>query len=437
MPKNVFAGVGTARGDKRDSANVGTKAVEMAIENMKKQGGKIPGSIGFLFCSPKYDVEKLVEAAHEAFNGTEWVGCTTSGELSSHGFSQGGCVAAIIQSEYLKFSVAVDTNMFKNPKKSGEDTVKEALENLKIDKHMDSYIHFLAMKKKSPTELVKLNPFGIISITAGLTGKRFCADADLLQGVKKVIGNKVIVGGAAADDAMLIANYQFHNGKVYEKAFIATSFLSDLKFSLNTAHGFKPTGKMGMITKVSKDGHTILEINNKPAADVVEKWLDVSKEKLNTDIMSPTGFKIKRINLMAQKHPFAIADGFGNYWLKVPLSISKEDGINFAPGFQKNTVIHMMEGKKKDVLNAAKDFCNSTLKEIDKEDISFSLIFDCSLRWFILQEKALDEVKIFQRNLKDFVGFYTYGEHCSSSGTPALHNQTLTGITFSNKLLTE
>ncbi|MBD3155271.1 MAG: hypothetical protein GF368_01285, partial [Candidatus Aenigmarchaeota archaeon] len=108
MSKNVFAGVGIS--EKEDPFEAGKEAVEMAVEKMKKRGGKEP-NFGFLFCSGgKYgesgkSIQKLVDGAHSIFKDTPWVGCTTGGEISPHGSKLNSVVCLVLDSQYIRFGI--------------------------------------------------------------------------------------------------------------------------------------------------------------------------------------------------------------------------------------------------------------------------------------------------------------------------------------------
>ena len=173
--KNVYAGTGISRDD--DPYKAGKEAVEMAIE----KAGKSP-EFGVVFCSGgKYGsndkkIQKLVDGAHDAFmaanKNCKWVGCTTAGEISNYGFSQGSCVAMSLSSNYIHVGVGISDNVEKKPEDAGRNTIKEALKDLKTDKQVDSYISYLAAKKKSVEELMKIKPYYVIMLTQGPLTKK-------------------------------------------------------------------------------------------------------------------------------------------------------------------------------------------------------------------------------------------------------------------------
>src|SRR3990170_2237920 len=152
MSKNVFAGVGISKND--DSYEAGKEASRMAMEDMKKQGGKEP-IFGFVFCSGgKYGknestLKNLVDGAGSVFGNTPWVGCTTCGEISNWGATTNSCVVAAISSDYLQFSIGIGDNVHKNPVKAGEHAISQAIENLRRETVINPYLKYTAEKKKT------------------------------------------------------------------------------------------------------------------------------------------------------------------------------------------------------------------------------------------------------------------------------------------------
>ena len=158
MGKYVHAGVGISKAD--DPFQAGKEAVEMALKNMKKDGGKRP-TFGLLFCSGgKYGkddktIKKLVDGAHFVFKDTPWIGCTTAGEISNYGLTQESCVVLAVDSDYIRIGVGIGNKMSENPRKAGSEGVKQALKKIKLDRYVDPYINYLRLKKMTPETIVK------------------------------------------------------------------------------------------------------------------------------------------------------------------------------------------------------------------------------------------------------------------------------------------
>ncbi|MBW2970955.1 FIST C-terminal domain-containing protein [Candidatus Woesearchaeota archaeon] len=440
MTKNLYAGTGISTND--NAYQAGKEAVASAIE----KAGKTP-EFGFVFCSGgKYGrddqtIKELVKGAHEAFMEVnpkcKWIGCTTCGELHEGGFSNQSVVAAVLSSEYLKFSNTGINKIHDDPVNFGMKLAKDALANLATDKYLDPFIHFTAMKKKTPEQLIKMIPYTLIVLNTGVSRTLPPVESELLEGIKSVVGARVpIVGGSAADDGLMKKSYVFHDGTLLDDGAVVTAVFSDLKIGFGVAHGYRPVGKVAFVSDVSPDGHVVLKLDNRPAADVVAEWLGLPKEEIVKMIKLPTGAEIVALNAIAQKNPLASSENSSNFTLRVPVGVTPEGGIVFAPRIRKNSALYLMEGDKQSVLNAADVLIKNAKNDFVIKEPAFGLFFDCSLRWFILLEEVGKEAEQLSKNLgSPFIGFYTYGELAAEKGeTASLCNQTLAALIISNEI---
>jgi len=439
MERAIYAGSGLT--DSKDPYKAGQELIESAIKN----AGSEP-DFAFVFCSAaKYGqnasaIKQFVRGVNNAIKkanpNCQWMGCTTAGELSNFGFTRFTAIAGVISSEYLKGSMAIGEGVHKDPRGLARKIVRKALSGIKIDAYLDPYIHFIAMKHKRPEDLMKLHPYALLTLSNGVSGKQLSIDFDLLAGVHDVIGYSCpVIGGCAGDDFALRKTYTFANGKVYEDAFIVMALLSDLKLGYNMEHGFEPTGQVAFVSKMDKQGFVVKELNGKPAIDVLAEWLDKPKEELSRMVKLKGGAEIANITLIAQTFPLAIKNG-EKFVLRVPLYFDKSGGLVFGAKIPKNSVLYLMKGSRKSVIQAAPKCIDTALSEYKIKKPAFSLVFDCSLREMLLGKDTAKEVRLIKQKLKSpFVGFYTYGEHSvPKGGTANSHNQTITSLTISEEL---
>jgi len=103
----------------------------------------------------------------------------------------------------------------------------------------------------------------------------------VLEGVCEVIGKQTpIIGGTAGDDARLIKNYEFANGKVYKDAAIAMAIYTDLRSGFEFGHGYTLTNETCVVTK-SKE-YVVNELDGKPALEIYAKMLKMKVDELWT-----------------------------------------------------------------------------------------------------------------------------------------------------------
>lgn len=438
MGKYVSSGVGVAKSENfgpEESEKVGRKAVKEALKKIENEDDG--ETFGFLFCSSYYDVESLVNGASDEFGDIEWVGGTTSGELSQKGFSNKSCVAMVVSSEYMKFNSWAADRMHERPIEAGKEAARNSMKDLNADEYLDAYVHYQALKKKSAEEVMNISPYAMIVLTSGFTTEKPSLESEVIKGIKKVTSNNIpIIGGSTGDDSKISENFQFLNGNVYTDAVVAISILSDLKLGIGLSHGFDSTGEVVFVNKV-ENNRIVTQLNGEPAAEKYAELLGVDLEELKGSITLPTGAELPKTSKFALKNPFGQMTPDGEAILKTPLGVTEENGLIFAPKISENVALHLMKSNDKLMINAA----DQSLKEAQKadNDIGFALLFDCSLRWMKLKEKTRKEIDIIKENIDSpFAGFYTYGEIGSHrGGNPSLHNLSVSSLVVYDSLVAE
>jgi len=423
--KNVYSGTGVSSNE--DPYLAGKEAVENAI----KIAGKKP-TFGFVFCSGgKYGkdektMKSFVKGANDAFKGATWIGATTCGELHTDGFANQSAVCLAVSSEFMHVSVGTADKASRNPKKAGAKAAKSALKNLKLDKQIDPYVHYVAMKNKTPGEFVKINPYNVVTLFPGTTKTKPGREDEILQGIVETVGPHIpIAGGSAADDIQFKETYQFANGEVFKDGVIVAYIVSNLLKSHFISHGYETTHNLASVTK--SKGNIVKTLNGKPAAQVYADMIGIKYEELKKNIVP-----------YIAKYPLGFPDGFGNFWIKNPEAVLADGSLMFFSPVPENSVLCLLEGTKKGCLNSVK----KSLKGITKNlpDPAFSLIFTCAGRMAFMQQDIIEEYQTIKKELKKipFIGFYTYGEQSSlPHGGSGSFNQTVVGLTFSNVLISE
>jgi hypothetical protein len=459
MPKNVFAGVGISKND--DAFVAGKEAVEDAIEKMKEKGGKEP-TFGLVFCSGgKYGkdektLQKLVDGAHSVFGNIPWVGCTTCGEISNYGSTTNCCVACVVSSEHLQVGIGVGDDVHKNPQKAGELAVKDAITNLRREKIVTPYLKYLAEKRKTSTELMKMYYYFILLFSPGHTFDGSGLEDEVLDGVYELIGKQTpIIGGTAADDAKLIGNYEFTNGKVYKDAAVAMAVSTGVKVGFAYGHGYTQTDDTGVVTK--SEGRKVIEINKKPAAEAYADMIKIDLGELwnkKTKIMtSLTPFAKAAVKYFSAKmdpkmipfastaftNAFGIVDLYGNIAIRIPVRVVDDNKLLFAEIVPKNMVLNKLKIDPKKVIEAENDTIIEAKNDADAEP-KVIFIFDCSLRKiFALGEEKIDEIiKSIKRKYPkaEIIGFGSMGEYTFNRKSGPLANSATVSVgVISDELL--
>lgn len=416
MGKNVFAGTGISKNE--DSYKAGREAVEMAIKN----AGKNP-DFGIVFCSSKFDVNKLVKGAHEAFTHAnpevKWMGCTTAGEISNYGITEGSCVALAVQSDYIHVGIGISEEAIKNPRKAGITAATNALDDMKLDKYIDGYIQYIATKKRKAIELVKLRPYNFFILSPGTSLDTNVAGDDIIEGVTDVAGKFVpVAGGYAGDDTKLQGTHQFANGKVYKEALIALAGIFNVETSHSFLHNLVPYDEGAIVTKSSD--YIVNEVNNKAACEELERLtgrkisrippkplLKIGKYAAKLGALDTVGM-MKNSSLM----PFGVSDVTGTFWIRLTKSVGPKNSVEFLNKIPELVVLRKMKLDEKEMEKVDREtieYFNKTLSEP-----AFMMIMECATRKILLGQKRFEEM--FEKDKKLFsstpmIGFFTYGEY--------------------------
>ena len=460
MPKNLFVGTGVSKAD--DSFTAGKEAVEMAIGEMKKKGGKEP-TFGLVFCSGKKysktekDIQKLVDGAHSVFGDTPWVGCTTCGEIYTKDLERYSCVAMALSTEYLNLSIGIGNDVHKDAKKAGELATKEAVSNLQTEKFLNPYLRYLAAKKKTSRELMRMYSYFILLISPGHTMDRIGKEEYVLDGVFDVIGKQTpVIGGTAGDDGRLVQNYQFANGKIYKDAAIATAISCGLKVGFGFDHGYKKTGDSCIVTDA--EDTTVKEINGKPASSEYARMLGMKLEELwptKMEMMTrltpiaKIGVKYLEWEFEPKKMPFlsiginnpmSLIDIHDNVAVRVPRLI-KGDSIEFFEKIPKGIELHRLKVEPSSILKAEINAIDWATEDAGGEP-ELILMFDCAFRrmFLISDELAKEFIKtVIKKHPKaEVIGFNSMGEFTyNRTMTPSANGATVSVGVITDKLLVE
>jgi hypothetical protein len=202
MGKNVKSGLGIS--SLEDSYKAGLEAGQKAAAGCKKRP-----TFAFVFAGSNYDLKKLSKGLKEGL-GCEFVGCTTCGEMSNAGFTRHTCTVLALSTEYLKVNIGVGKGVLDNPKKATEKAVTECLKGTKFDRYLDPYVNFLAMKRKSVAELIKMQPYSMIVFTPGLGAPKSADNDTIISTINHLVGRRVpVIGAGAASDQIFVNKHLY------------------------------------------------------------------------------------------------------------------------------------------------------------------------------------------------------------------------------------
>jgi len=409
---NISLGLGIS--DLADGYEAAISAAKQAA--MQSSRGEQP-TFSIVFVSSKYNpqIQRVVLGLNKIL-GKDWIGCTTDRNLNSViGYSDGTIHVLSIDSTHLHFGVGVSENYRKNPREEGKKAVKEAIENCPVEKSRFATAQFIKSTKKDFSEIVKNPPYFILTLIGGTyyINKNIVPgmEDEFLEGIIDSVGPFIpIIGGSSSSDFEKIMNYEgenyvFANGNYYKDGAVVCFVVSDLYFSFGLSHGYIPTEKNGIITKVSTDGKTIEEINNKPAIDEYCRLIGIEKGEF---MKNPFFYTVTM--------PICTLDHAGNIYPRVspPLTLNPEEKrLTGSIKLLDNTFFVIGKYDEEKTINSTYNAIKEARKGYEDKNIVLVLNFNCCVRRFLMRDKIKDEIenvlKIMPKNSLLF-GMTTTGE---------------------------
>ena len=304
-------------------------AVQEAYDKMLEQLGGQDPVFAILTSTVGYDQEEVLAAVNQLMPETKIYGYTSlMGIMTRDGFYIGqdvdeGQVLSLtgFATKAMTFGVgACSLDEVSSSEEAGRVAIERAIEN--AGKGLD---------EKPKIVLMSTSPFGI-------------GEELVIKGVESVLGKDVPLagGGAAAGYSDLVSGGEalFANSKVYPRGVVVVPIYTDLKIGHAFLSGFNPTGDKGTVTKFSQNGGcNIIEIDNRPAAEVYNQWLNGLFDRyLGTSDM----FLGEAVSHTFGKKVVE-TDGFSNWQMIVPFHFNPDGSITVGAVAEEGTELYLLE----------------------------------------------------------------------------------------------
>ncbi len=377
---------GTVAAKERFTFELGRRMGESLIERL----GQKPGA-AWLFSSPGRGIKELLKGVADTVGTNVIVGCTTDGEISSSGFSDGSAVLGGIATDRIDFHIAAVNALGRDSEAAGKK---------------------LAAALPGSLRYVQI-------FSDGLTGNG-CA---ILRGAMSQLGEDIpICGGAAADGDRFERTLQFYGSQILSDSVVAIGFSGDFDIGTGVQSGWSPIGIAKSVTRSA--GHVVYELDGQPALEVYKRFFGKHVEKLPmVGIEYPLGL-ISCSDLLD--------DPDYNILLRASVSMNQDEGsITFAGEIPEGTIVRLTCGDPKCTLEASERAARMALRDLGGSTPAIAFVFSCMARKTVLGRRAHEEIEIIRRAAgldTPLLGFYSYGEFCPAKrgGPTLLHNETAT-----------
>ncbi len=394
--------------EKWDAHDAGREVAKTAIEKLR-----YPPDFFILFSTIHYKkhggFQELLDGVWEILpEKTKLIGGTVTGFMNNYGCYAQGCTALAVSSKEMDFAIGYGKNTKRNPKRAARQCVKTIQKELKDSKYKNKFLLNLISSGEIPDiqgmGRKKVIKSGIAPIMNRLLGfsqyvlqKGAARDDEVVEEMIKHLPDYYMLGGGTYDDGSGLENYQFFNDKVLKTSVVSLGIKTNYNLDVLTTHNMKKSDVNFKITKLSKDGRSIKEINGKPAASEFLRLMnwpeDFLKDETWYDIAYhfPLGFRIDTTS--TEFAPRVMAVILGETLITTIRSKDTEGSVLTIDG--RNLI--------KTIDDNLKSYHNTP---------SFGLISSCTTRLITMGDKIYQAHDHILNHFKDkpFIVFYVGGE---------------------------
>lgn len=371
--------------------------IQSALQQSMTDGYK--PTLAFVFISIKNDIDAVCKILDQ--EGIQIFGATTGGEFIDGNISAGTIVILLLDLDPSHFTILLQDYRDKDPREVAKEMAVTAKEKFN-------------------------NPSFIISTSIHTTGESEALMGDpVLHAIESVTGKETIIwGGRAGDDFMFDETVVFTNHLSLKRGILLLVLDGDkILVRGEAASGQKPVGTEKTITK--SIGNWVYEIDNKPAAEMVLKYLGLNLTQEEAETFYPTNNNV--VFSLAREKGDPVLRGAGVFnWKNKSISLlgSIQEGdrirLTLPPDFE------VMEEVSKNA---------EWIKQKEMPEVDALLMFSCIGRLSQFGPLVGEEIegvrKVFDVPM---AGFFTYGEFGRTrNGNNEFHNNTCCWVALKEK----
>lgn len=352
------------------------------------------------YFSEHHDETLIKNRLHEQYPDAQVLGCSSCrGVMTDEGYNYGDSIALWAMCDYNgAFGTAlVSTNQ--SPFEMAQQAVLRAIEN-----------------SGRPGELPALI---LLHATPG-------SEEDVIRGIERELGASIpIIGGSAADD-FVSGNWKlFTHEHTSQHGVGVCVFYPSCQVSYSFHSGYANTNQSAVVTKV--EGREIVELDNEPAINIYEKWLDKNLSQasniINESSLNPLGRVVGKVHELEY------------YKLAHPLKVTERGGIElFATVEESETVFCMMGTDERLITRAGRviDSANDVGRKGELDPIGGITIY-CAGCMLKVQDRMHEVASYVNHAMHQapFVSPFTFGEQGQFIGGENAHgNLMISAVLF-------
>ena len=257
-------------------------------------------------------------------------------------------------------------------------------------------------------------------------------EEQLIEGITEVVGSDVpISGGSAADNTVSGEWHQVANDKDYTNAVVISVMFPSSDVFFGFLSGYEPTEKKGIVTKADK--RSLMEIDNRPAAEVYNDWCDSSFE----DVMEQGGNILSRCTMFPLGRIVGQVGEIPYFQLSHPDNITSEKHLVLFSEVNVGDEIYFMQGTQDSLVSRAGRVASSALDTFSSspDDIAGALVVYCAGCMLSVQDRLDEVVDSLNKALPEtpILGTFTFGEQGCFVGGENRHGNLMISVLLFTK----
>lgn len=360
-------------------------ALQQALEQARSgQGERVP-DVGFLFASPRYDLDRLVRLARAELANTSWLAASTAGEFTERGFTRGGVSLFLVSFGKTEHAVGFAPVMGDDP--VGLVAELRATDSASTPEHRRAGRGF-------PITLLLGDGLSPIFERAVIELRRTVSDEHLIAGA-----------GAGDDLALVRTAVGTHEGATFGAA-AALHLWSEVPWATGIAHGLSPASKRMSVTRAR--GNLVYEIDGKPAFECYREYAALRGVDLDK-VPLPEFLVQNELGVMLFDDLVRV---------RAPLAVGSDGELVCAGEVPEGAQVCIVRGEPDVILDAARTAARQARDGLRGASAAGLLVFSCVCRNRTLGSNYPREVAAIRDVFPDvpLAGFSSYGEVARDPG---------------------
>lgn len=343
--------------------------------------GAGPFALVILFVSPAADIHALADALGAAFPGLPVIGCTTAGEISAEGYTEGEVVAVALTADHFAVAPVLIADLARLD--------REALIGRLIRERA-------ALARSRPDWG---HEFAFLMVD-GLSIR----EDELVSALAAGLGPVPLFGGSAADGVRFRETFILHGAEVLRDAAVLALVRTDCPVRVFNLDHFRATDRRMVVTKADPARRIVRRINAEPAAREYARLLGKDPGQLDSFTFAA--------------HPVVVRVG-GKHHVRAIREVAPNGDLIFFSAIDEGLVLTLAEPQ--DLVR----HLTGELSDLGRDRAPAAILAcDCVLRRMEATDRqSIGAVSGLLRQHR-VVGFSTYGEQLNGMHV----NQTMTGV---------